>query len=258
MKLSISNIAWPAEHDEKMYLFLKEQEFNGLEIAPTRLFQYNPYEHTAEAKSFAERLRVAYRLKISSIQSLWYGRNENIFAGMDDRNFLIEYTKRAVLFAKAVGCGNLVFGSPKNRNMPSPGCLPAAIDFFRELGDFAQENGVVIAFEPVPAYYGTNFINTTEEAFDFCRAVNCEGFKINYDLGTAIHNNERFDIIGPNIGFINHIHISEPQLACIEKRELHKQLKTLDYDGYFSIEMKNPGNLETVKNVARYISQTLY
>lgn len=255
MKLSISNIAWSAEYDNEMYLFLKEQEFSGLEIAPTRLFPHNPYEHTAEAKSFAEILRTAYHLKISSVQSLWYGRNENIFAGTDDRNFLIDYTKQAVLFARAAGCHNLVFGSPKNRNMPSPDYLPEAIAFFRELCSFALEHEAVIAFEPVPSYYGTNLINTTQEAFEFCRKINCDGFKINYDLGTAIYNNENFDIIGPNIGLINHIHISEPQLACIEKRELHKQLKTLDYNGFISIEMKNPGNLETVKNTVRYIRE---
>lgn len=253
MKLSVSNIAWSAEYDEEMYVFLNEQGYAGLEIAPTRIFPVNPYHHAKEAVLFAEMLRVKYQLVVSSIQSLWYGRSENIFAGADERNFLIEYTKQAVLFAKSVGCSNLVLGSPKNRNMPSPGFLPEAIAFFREIGEFALAHNAVLAFEPVPAYYGTNLINNTQEAFDFCRQVNCDAFKVNYDLGTAIHNNESFDIIKPNISLINHIHISEPQLACIEERAFHKELKTLNYKGYFSIEMKNPGNLEKVKNAVRYI-----
>jgi len=257
MKLSISNIAWSAQDDNEMYLFLAEQGFTGLEIAPTRLFPQNPYEHVTQANVFTEMLGLEYQIKVTSVQSLWYGRTENIFASGEERAFLLDYTKKAVLFARALGCVNLVFGSPKNRNMPSPDCLPEAIAFFREIGEFALAHNAVLAFEPVPAYYGTNLINNTQEAFDFCRQVNCGGFKVNYDLGTAIYNNESFDVIGPNIELINHIHISEPQLAAIEKRELHKQLKTLNYDGYFSIEMKNPGNLETVKNVARYISQTL-
>lgn len=38
MKLSISNIAWSAEHDAAMYKFLQQEGFSGLEIAPTRIF----------------------------------------------------------------------------------------------------------------------------------------------------------------------------------------------------------------------------
>ena len=257
MKLSISNIAWSAEYDDEMYHFLNEQGYSGLEIAPTRIFPENPYSHIEEAKTFAKVLRNSFNLDISSIQSLWYGRSENIFNSDDERDFLLDYTKKAVLFSEDVGCHNLVFGSPKNRNMPSSAYMPAAVDFFREIGDFALEHNAVLAFEPVPAYYGTNLINNTQEAFEFCRRINSKGFKVNYDLGTAIYNDESFDVIGPNIELVNHIHISEPQLAGIEKRDLHKKLKTLNYNGYFSVEMKNPGNLETVKNVARYIKETL-
>lgn len=258
MKLSISNIAWTKEYDDEMYHFLNEQGYSGLEIAPTRIFPENPYSHIEEAKTFAKMLRNTFNLDISSVQSLWYGRTENIFSSGEDEAFLLNYTKKAILFARALGCGNLVFGSPKNRNMPSPDCLPEAIAFFREIGDFALEHNAVLAFEPVPAYYGTNLINNTQEAFEFCRRINSKGFKVNYDLGTAIYNNESLDIIGSSIDFINHIHISEPMLAKIEKRELHKQLKTLNYDGYFSIEMKNPGKLETVKNTVQYINDVFH
>ena len=50
MKLSISNIAWSTEHDNTMYQFLKDNGFDGLEIAPTRIFPEKPYEHLSEAK----------------------------------------------------------------------------------------------------------------------------------------------------------------------------------------------------------------
>lgn len=257
MKLSISNIAWSAEYDDEMYHFLNEQGYSGLEIAPTRIFPENPYMHNKEAKSFAKMLRNTYNLNISSVQSLWYGRSENIFNSEDEREFLLDYTKKAIFFSEAADCHNLVFGSPRNRNMPSTDFMPMAVDFFREIGLFALEHRAVIAFEPVPSYYGTNLINNTQDAFEFCRKVNCGGFKINYDLGTAIYNNENFDIIGSNIELINHIHISEPLLAQIKKRDLHKQLKTLDYNGYFSIEMKNQGTLETVKDAVLYLKDVL-
>jgi len=257
MKLSISNIAWSADYDDEMYHFLNDQGYSGLEIAPTRLFPQNPYNHTEEAKSFAEMLRNTFKLNISSVQSLWYGRTENIFNSDVEKVFLLDYTKKAVLFAQAVGCHNLVLGSPKNRNMSSLSCMPKAVDFFTEIGYFAREHDAVISIEPIPPYYGTNLINTTLEAFEMCRQINCEGLKVNLDLGTLIYNNETIDSIYSDISLVHHIHISEPMLACIEKRDLHKQLKNLNYDGYFSIEMKNPGNIDLVKNVAVYINEIL-
>ena len=38
MNLSISNIAWASDYDAQMYPFLKEIGYQGLEIAPTRIF----------------------------------------------------------------------------------------------------------------------------------------------------------------------------------------------------------------------------
>ena len=35
MKYSISNIAWEKEYDGEMYSFLKENDVDGIEIAPT-------------------------------------------------------------------------------------------------------------------------------------------------------------------------------------------------------------------------------
>ena len=44
MKYSISNIAWSKEYDNEMYAFLKQQGIEGLEIAPTRIFD-KPYDN---------------------------------------------------------------------------------------------------------------------------------------------------------------------------------------------------------------------
>ena len=44
MKLAISNIAWTAEEDEQVYAMMRRYGYTGLEIAPTRFFETNPYE----------------------------------------------------------------------------------------------------------------------------------------------------------------------------------------------------------------------
>ena len=49
MKLAISNIAWNKSMDVSVYKIMKKYGFAGLEIAPTRIFQNNPYGKIEEA-----------------------------------------------------------------------------------------------------------------------------------------------------------------------------------------------------------------
>ena len=257
MKLSISNIAWAKEYDEEMYGFIKDQGFAGLEIAPSRLFPESPYTHIDEAMKFAKLLKSHYGLNISSIQSMWFGKNENIFVSEQERRILVDYTKHVIDFAASVKCRNIVFGNPKNRTMHDDELrtenFAKAVDFFNELGEYAESLATVISIEPNPPIYNTNFINTTTEAMEFCRMINRKGIRVNVDIGTMIYYDESIELIINNLELINHIHISEPYLAAIQERFVHQQLKNLNYDGYISIEMKNLNNIEIVKQIVRYI-----
>ncbi len=257
MKLSISNIAWGAENDSEMYRFLQESGFCGLEIAPTRLFPENPYDKISDIKEFSKRLYENYGLRISSMQSIWFGKTQSIFGTNSERRELIDYTKKAVDFAYAAGCGNLVFGCPKNRVIPDESYVPSALAFFAEIGDYAAQCRTSLALEANPKIYNTNFMNTTEEAFDICRRTDSAGVSVNVDLGTVIYNNESLDIVRDNIKLVNHIHISEPHLAPIERRNLHKELKTFSYNKFISIEMGNKNDVGRVKEIIKYIAEVL-
>ena len=257
MNLSISNIAWAKEDDEKMYAFLQAEGYKGLEIAPTRLFPVKPYDCLREVKNFSKNLHAKYGLTICSMQSIWFGFDHNIFSNEADRDFLVAYTKKAIGFASVIGCKNIVFGCPKNRIIPSDDYLPVAYAFFKKIGDIAEKNNTVIAVEANPPIYNTNFINTTQQAFDLCREVNCKGLRVNIDLGTCIYNGESFDLIKSNIDLVNHIHISEPYLRPIEKRKIHTDLSKLDYHNYLSIEMAYVKNIETVKDAIKYIRDVI-
>lgn len=258
LKFAISNIAWDKEQDKEMYNFLKTVGISGLEIAPTRLFDDQPYEKLEEARKFKEKIKSEYCMDVCSMQSIWFGRNENIFAGEQDRTSLIDYTKKAIDFAKEIGCENLVFGCPKNRNIENNNldAEQIACDFFKTINDYAFEKGVVVAIEPNPTIYNTNFLNTTKEAITFVKNLGCEAIKINCDLGTVLYNEESIDYIIKNIGLINHIHISEPNLLVPEKRNIHKMLienlERTGYNKYVSIEMKK-SDLDTVKKTIKYL-----
>lgn len=259
MKIAISNIAWNREQDEEIYGFLQKNGVEGIEIAPTRIFPYEPYEHLKDARAYRRRLEENYGLQIASVQSIWYGREERIFAGAQERTVLLEYTRRAFAFVRELGCQNVVFGCPKNRNMPSGSEWDVAYAFFTALGNAAVEENVVLNLEANPEIYGTNFLNTTREVYEFIREIDSDGLGINYDFGTVIQNQERIADLDLYASRVNHVHISEPFLHTVQMnvthRELIQRLRTLGYEGYVSLEMKNAQDLENVKECVNHLIQ---
>lgn len=257
MKISASNIGWKKEFDNEMYSWMTEQGIVGLEIAPTRIFPEAPYDRQDEARKWAEEMKRTYGMSISSMQSIWFGRNENIFASAKERQVLLEYTKKAIEFAQATMCNNLVFGCPRNRSYAEGADLSVADEFFGMLGEYAKQCGTVLAMEANPPMYNTNFCNTTPEAFELVERIGKAGFRINLDMGTIVANSESVGFLKGKIGFVNHVHISEPGLALIEKRDEHidlsKYLKDEDYGGFVSLEVKTQDNIEDVKNSLAYV-----
>ena len=193
-----------------------------------------------------------------SIQSIWYGKTERLFGAEQERLELLSYTRKAIDFAEAIGCRNLVFGCPKNRIIPQDNNDDIAVEFFRLLGDYACEHDTIIGMEANPVIYGTNYINTTEEARDLVRRVGSDGFKLNLDIGTMIYNNESISVLENDIASINHVHISEPSLKAIQERDLHHEIKyilTDRYDGFVSIEMRKDCSLEAIQSCMSYVKE---
>ena len=255
MKLSISNLAWEAGDDLRIYGEMARLGFTGLEVAPGRIVPEHPYDHSRVIKAWADKIRSGYGFEISSLQSIWYGRKENIFASEEERGFLLDYTKKAIEVAGLLHCPNVVFGCPLNRTVPeTPGDhYGTAISFFRELGAFAVRSGTVIAIEPVASCYHTNFLNTVGEAVRFLRDLGAPGVKLNLDAGTMLYNGEASDAIQDAADLINHVHFSEPGLLPVRERKLHRELiRTLSesgYDGYYSIEMRKTGAADVVSSM---------
>lgn len=258
-KLSVSNIAWSNEDDTRMYQFMGECGYSALEIAPTRIFPQSPYDNTEQAARWADQLIHEYGLAISSIQSIWFGRQEQIFGTKEERESLLEYTKKAIDFASVIKCRNLVFGCPRNRIMPDGADPEIGIRFFRKIGEYATAHGTAIGMEANPPIYQTNYITCTEDALRLIEAVDSNGFLLNLDVGTMLENHEPVELLEGKVKRINHIHISEPGLKRIKHHDVHQELKKMlqqeNYQGYISIEMNDTNNLQDIKNVMLYVSR---
>ena len=255
MKLSISNIAWDGAVDEQMYEIMSSLGFSGLEIAPTRIFGTTPYEDLQKVSEWYD--SISRRFVIPSMQSIWYGRKENLFGSDDEREALLEYTRKAILFAQTVHCNNLVFGCPRNRNNSEGKDDQIAVEIFKELGAYAMEHNTVIGIEANPPIYNTNFLNTTKEALDFIERIGSPGVKLNLDTGTMIQNEEDISVFAGRESYINHVHISEPGLADIQIRSLHRDLmdmlKRIEYESFVSIETGKHDELTSLIDTMSYV-----
>ncbi len=251
MNLAISNIAWLPEQRFEVYALMQKLGYTGLEIAPA-LFQRvsdAPYgqQHSVADAAVAE--LQDYGLKLVSMQALHFGESGMaLFETATEREKLLDYTKSAIDFAGRLGIRNLVFGSPKLRNIPEGMSAEMvdeiAIPFFEALAQHAAAQACVLGLEPNAAEYGTNFINTTEQAIELLQKVNHEGLMLNLDMGNLIANATDLSVLKEAAPFISHVHYSLPMLRTIMStdapslQEIAAILRAdVNDQVYFSIEM---------------------
>lgn len=257
MKLAASNIGWAKEQDEELWQLLKDLGYQGLEIAPTRVFPERPYENLPGAALFAGVIYQKYGLAIPSMQSIWFGQTGSIFVP-EEAKTLEEYTAGAIEFANACRCRNLVFGCPRNRSVPAGRKAADADAFFARLGYLAQRRGVVIGLEANPPVYNTNFLNTTAEVFALAKRLASPSIGVNLDVGAMLANGEHPSDFAASMQYVSHVHISEPGLAPVQRRALHRELALLlgavGYQGFVSLEMKAAPTAE-VRRCLEYVAE---
>lgn len=255
MNLAISNIAWTPQERRKAYMLMAKAEVRGLEIAPGLFFAtaedpFAPGDATVR-KALAE--IESEGLRLVSMQSLLFGvQGAALFEGEDARARLERGLQRAIDLAGRIGIPNVVFGSPGQRRVPDSMAMQTAFeeaaDVFRRLGTRAAQAGTVIAMESNPSAYGTNFLNTFDEAANFVAHVDHPQVALILDLG-AMHMNGQFDLTTARISHLvdrlNHVHMSEPYLAPApaDPEQAASVLAALRLAGYcrsVSIEMKRP------------------
>ena len=271
MRLSMSNIAWAPEERLEAYAAMAEHGVRGLEIAPGLFFHAaaDPFAPDAATAERALEEIAAQGLSLVSMQSLLFGvSGAALFEGDDARGRLETGMVRAIDLAGRFGIPNLVFGSPGQRRIPEGMDRAEAQDlaaaFFARLGDRAQAAGARIAMEANPEVYGTNFLNTLEEAADFVAEVDHPAVAPILDLGAMHINGAYADTPGwvARLGpALSHVHVSEPGLAPApaSAEALVPVLDALRAAGYgraVSIEMKRaPEGIAAVRAALSHFEQ---
>jgi sugar phosphate isomerase/epimerase len=158
---------------------------------------------------------------------------------------LLAWAKNAFLRAKQSGIGIIVFGSGGARTLAA-GTNPSAvqaqfISLLRKLGPLAQEQGVVLAIEPLNRHE-CNFINTIAEGAHIVREAGQTHVRLLVDIFHMLQNDETPADMQSAKGLVVHAHIAErdgrtaPGTKGEDLRPYLRALRATGYDGRLSIE----------------------
>lgn len=251
-KLTISNLSWKHNDNDMMLKILNDYGIDQLEIAPYKYFGCKLTDiDTNEINNLN-------KVNIYSFQAILYPLTENIFNNDLERTTISDYLYRVIDIASKLQIKILVFGSPKNRKrngLTYDQAIDIAVPFFKNIGDYAYKNNVIICLEPNAREYNCDFITNSNEGRDFVLKVNSPGFRLHLDVGCMFLENENiFSSIVNNLDILEHIHFSAPGLKClldnnnIKYNELFNKITKI-YNKKIAIEMLNQDDYIVIKTI---------
>ena len=216
MRLAISNIAWDTVEDEAVFKLLHHFSVDAIDVAAGKYFP-ELTEATdadiAKVKHWWEERGIA----ITGMQALLFGTTGlNVFGSTESQQAMLRHLTAVCRIASGLGATRLVFGSPKNRDrghLTDQETMDIAVPFFQQLGDIAQNYGVLMCLEPNPPCYGANFMINSVETAQVVQVINHPAIKMQLDTGAiTINGEDAAEILQDYAPLIGHIHASEPNL----------------------------------------------
>lgn len=253
MKLAASNIGWGQVNRAEVLPRLPRHGIKGLVIAPTMVFPEGPHAKPKDVAAFRQEAEKA-GLAVVAIQSLTFNLpGAALFGDSDQRRVLAEHLKRQAELAGKLGAGSLIFGSPGLRQgTVDPG---KAIEIFGEVAGAAADNNTKLCIEPLSSY-GNEFVTTTQEGVQLVRDVNHPGFGLHLDAAAIAGAGEKPDVVlraASEVG-ITSFDASAPELMPLSRDlivphgRIADALRAVAYDGYVSLEMRQPNDSNPVES----------
>lgn len=246
MRLAISNIAWDVAEDEAVTDLLQRYQIDAVDIAPGKYFP-QPALAAASDMTRVKAWWLQRGIELTGMQALLFGTaGLNVFGTPDVQAALLAHLRAVCRIGAGVGATRLVFGSPKNRDrsgLTDAQTLDIAVVFFRQLGDIAAEQGVIICLEPNPTSYGANFMTTSAETAQVVSDIGHPAIRMQFDSGAIAQNGEDpATVLQNSASLIGHVHASEPQLLPLgdggtDHGAMHRALMTHLPDHIVTIEM---------------------
>lgn len=217
MRLAISNIAWDVSEDPAVAQLLGKFGIDAIDVAAGKYFP-DPAKAKDEGIANLKRWWADHGIKITGMQALLFGTTGlNVFGEKNSQQAMLDHLRAVCRIGAGLGATRLVFGSPKNRDrsgLSDAQALEQAVNFFRRLGDAAQEHGVIVCLEPNPTRYGANFMTNSAETTHVVNAVDHDAIRMQFDTGALTINGESPEaVLESSARLIGHVHASEPDLV---------------------------------------------
>lgn len=187
-----------------------------------------------------------YKIKASSICSIFFGERDLVNPDPKIRENTIQYMKDVVDMAAKIGAPTVIIvPSPVGKTTP---LAPAdqewkwAVDNIRKCGEYAGKHNINLVIEAWNRYE-TYFVNRLDQAVKLCSEVELDNVGI---MGDTFHMNIEEESIAEALrkhgDKLIHVHIADSNRAApgrghIEFRSIVRALKDIDYQGYLSFEL---------------------
>jgi len=256
LKLSFSLLALNnLKKIEQLFKILHYEKINFIEIPPLKFFP--KYNFSKKRVNKFKKLLNKYKIKISSVQAIFYKTNLNIFEINDEKKVLY-HLKKIILFCDKLKIKNIIFGSPVNRVKKNINIDCANRIFAHILNKLSIElktKKINFCIEPNAKIYKCDYINNSQEAVKFIKRYRLSNIYINFDTGNALLERDYAKVSKNDLRYFKNFQVSEKNLGAL-KKDFKKHIKLLKKhqlnNKYLSLEMVNIDIDQIQKNIKKF------
>lgn len=248
MRIATSNIALTAfDHGDEL-MALADMGFEGLEVAPSRVWDGAGQGVAADAVAAYRRQVEAAGLTVVGLHSLFFDRPDlGIFKGPETTRETLDYLEDLSAMCRDLGGRTLIYGSATGRprgNLSRTAAHAEAVAFMGDLCARTEKHGTVFCFEPLGPK-DADFVNSASESLAIVEDVASPGMAVQLDAKAMVENDEvadaTFDLVA---GRLAHFHANEPGLNLVgssgkvDHAFMGRALKRIGYGGWVSNEQR--------------------
>ncbi|GIW82127.1 MAG: tagatose 3-epimerase [Gemmatales bacterium] len=266
-KFAICNETFGKWEFEKAFAFAAKEGYKGIEIAP---FTVADYVTDVPAKKRAGIRRLAEKEGLEIVGLHWLlARTKGLHLTSPDkavRQATARYLAELARFNADLGGKLLVFGSPKQRNLPKDVTrekgLQYAAEVVREVLPVLEKTDVTLAFEPLSPRT-TNFLRTAKEAVELIKIVDAPRCRLILDcLAMSSEKTPIPELIRTYRHYLVHFHANDPNsrgpgMGELDFVPIFRALRDIRYQGWISVEVfdYSPGPERLARDSIRYMKK---
>jgi sugar phosphate isomerase/epimerase len=264
LKFAVSNLAWPVHLDVLALELLPSMGVNGIEIAPTKIADWSNLTARALA-DFRQHIKDA-GLLVSSLQAILFNLPSlQLLDDMREFKGFEDHFLRLAEIANMLGATILVFGSPKNRKLcglSNGDAWKVGLERMDMLGSIADSAGLIIGVEPVPTYYGNEFLTSWRQVLSFVDELKNPGVRVHLDTGCVAMNGDSIvEAITSCADVMCHFQVAQPHLTDFAKPHpdhliAAKALRKIEYSRWISLEMQESkcNSIDALKEAIKFVN----